>query len=294
MSKKRVANDSMLSIGFSFCMNSGRIKFRDSEQRLSPTNMKILFCLLKNSETVVSRAEIFDIVWPNQEISDDTLTRALSDIRTSLKNMSGRNDLIETYPKRGYCWMHAIDVNCELIENAPSYPRKIKNEMEKSNTSRYGSLLTVSTWLVGGLLALWFMSMVVLWSLHKLIQPDLVRVAVIPMQIERDEDANLRLRLNEVLKRAILKTDKIRYLSDLTSQSGGGKPYPYLSREFAAQWVIEVQLKKNNQNVKFTLTLVDAKTAIVYDTLSTNAKNKPEELSSFVDEFVALIPVRID
>ena len=294
MPNKKSPKDSMLSLGFSFCMNSGRIKFRGSEQRLSPTNMKILFCLLEHAETVVSRAEIFDAVWPNQEISDDTLTRALSDIRATLKNMSDRSDLIETYPKRGYRWMHSIDANSALMENVSSHPKQTASKMEKSDTSPYGSLLTVSIWLVGGVLALWLMSMIVLWSLDKLIQPDLVRVALIRTQNKPDENDNLRLQLDEALKRAILKTDKIRYLSDLTSQSGAGKTYPYLSREFSAEWVIEVKLRQNHQNTKLTLTLVDAKTAIVYDTLSTNLENKPEEISRFVNAFVALIPVRKD
>ena len=279
-------NNRVLSAGFSFCANSGRIAFQDCEQKLNPTNMKVLFCLLENSEKVMSRTELFNVVWPNQEISDDTLTRALSDIRALLKNMSGQTNLIETYPKRGYGWMHSVDAESEN-HSKPA----INSKVNADNGSRW-TLLEVFIWMMGGLLALWLMSVVALWSLDKLIQPDLVRVALIQMQSESDKNVKLKLQLDETLKRAILKTDKIRYLSDLTSQSGAGKPYPYLSREFSAQWVIEVQLRKNLQNIKLTLTLVDAKTAIVYDTISTNLDTKLEGLSGFVDAFVALIPIK--
>ena len=281
-------NNSVLSAGFSFCAITGRVKFRDCEQKLNPTNTKVLFCLLENSAKVISRSELFSTVWPNQEISDDTLTRALSDIRTLLKNMSGETNLIETYPKRGYGWMHSVDAESE------SYSKPAINTKDNVDNGRRWTLREVFLWTVGGLLTLWLMAVVALWSLDKLIQPDLVRVALIQLQSKPDESAKLQLQLDEMLKQAILKTNKIRYLSDLTSQSGAGKPYPYLSREFLAQWVIEVQLRKNHQNIKLTLTLVDAKTAIVYDTLSTNVEDKPKGLTTFVDEFVALIPVKND
>jgi DNA-binding winged helix-turn-helix (wHTH) protein len=73
--------------------------------RLGLVKMKVLEALIARAGDVVSRNDLFKAVWKNQVVSDDALTRCIADIRCELKALSGRDDWIETLPKRGYRWL---------------------------------------------------------------------------------------------------------------------------------------------------------------------------------------------
>jgi len=79
-------------------------QLRDGEQclRLEPRLMQILVLLADNQGAVVSRQQIFDSVWPNQEVSDQTLDSALSRLRSRLGDDSRSPTYIQTVPKKGY------------------------------------------------------------------------------------------------------------------------------------------------------------------------------------------------
>jgi DNA-binding winged helix-turn-helix (wHTH) protein/TolB-like protein len=91
-----------------FLIEQGKVVSNDSEARLTPINMKVLHALLNSEGEVMSRANLFDIVWGEQQVSDDSLTRSISDIRQQLKRLSPNVVFIETIPKRGYRWKQSI------------------------------------------------------------------------------------------------------------------------------------------------------------------------------------------
>ena len=64
--------------------------------------MKILEILIQANGNVVSRNDLFDGVWPNQEISDQTLASGISRLRASLGDDPKQPRFIETIPKKGY------------------------------------------------------------------------------------------------------------------------------------------------------------------------------------------------
>lgn len=64
--------------------------------------MGVLLALTDAAGQVVSRQSIFDRVWPNQVVSDDVLTNAISTLRRHLGDDRRHHRFIETVPKRGY------------------------------------------------------------------------------------------------------------------------------------------------------------------------------------------------
>src|SRR5690606_36102850 len=76
--------------------------------RLGIVKMKVLEALIARAGDVVSRGDLFTAVWKNQVVGDDALTRCIADIRSELKALSGRDDWIETLPKRGYRWLGTV------------------------------------------------------------------------------------------------------------------------------------------------------------------------------------------
>lgn len=70
--------------------------------RLEPKVMNVLAVLASADGEVVSRQALLDEVWPNQVVTDDVLTTAISTLRRHLGDDPRQSRFIETVPKRGY------------------------------------------------------------------------------------------------------------------------------------------------------------------------------------------------
>src|SRR5262245_33046576 len=67
---------------------------------LRPKSFEVLRYLLEHPGRVVSKDEVMTAVWPNTTVSDESLTRCVSDVRRALGD--GQQHIIKTVPRRGY------------------------------------------------------------------------------------------------------------------------------------------------------------------------------------------------
>jgi TolB-like protein/tetratricopeptide (TPR) repeat protein len=67
---------------------------------LRPKSFDVLRYLIENADRLVSKGEIMQAVWRNVAVTDESLTRCISDIRLALGDDSQR--IIKTIPRRGY------------------------------------------------------------------------------------------------------------------------------------------------------------------------------------------------
>ncbi len=67
-----------------------------------PKLMDVLSCLMHANGQVVSRDELINCVWPRVVVNEEVLTRAISELRTLLGDISRERRYIATIPKRGY------------------------------------------------------------------------------------------------------------------------------------------------------------------------------------------------
>jgi TolB-like protein/DNA-binding winged helix-turn-helix (wHTH) protein len=70
--------------------------------RLEPKVMEVLCALAGRPGEVISRQELIDQVWGVEHGADESLTRAVSLLRSVLNTDKGLHSVIETIPKRGY------------------------------------------------------------------------------------------------------------------------------------------------------------------------------------------------
>lgn len=74
----------------------------DSRQ-LEPRLMRLLCLLAASADAVVTREDIINSLWPRVVVNENSLTRAISDLRRVLTPAGDkRSTLIQTIPKRGY------------------------------------------------------------------------------------------------------------------------------------------------------------------------------------------------
>lgn len=64
--------------------------------------MSVLLCLAAANGETVSRSELFDTVWPGGEVSDDTLTKCVVELRKAFNDTARDSRVIETIPKMGF------------------------------------------------------------------------------------------------------------------------------------------------------------------------------------------------
>jgi DNA-binding winged helix-turn-helix (wHTH) protein/TolB-like protein len=251
--------------------------------RLGPVNMQVLITLLESSGQVVRRSVIFDRVWTNQIISDDTLTRCISDLRTQLRVFSEFSDAIETLPKRGYRWTPEVKLQYQSLPIQKIIEPDISSEPK---TWRHYLILGSI-----GIVFLLLLSTSVLWITEQIIRPDLIRVALLPIQVHQDtpsQDTGKQKAqsLDELLRVQLLATDKLRFLSNSAIQQRPENPFPYFTRQFGTQWIIEGNIRPVDEKLRVSLDLVDARTAMVSFNLTQEIENTPEALKAFSQEFV--------
>ena len=73
-----------------------------AEKRLEPRLSKLMNLLLINQGNFVSRRELIDDMWPDAVVSEQSLTRAVADLRKFLYTNYPVPPVIETASKQGY------------------------------------------------------------------------------------------------------------------------------------------------------------------------------------------------
>jgi predicted ATPase len=86
---------------------------------LEPKVMDVLVFLARQSGETISREELLRTVWPNTFVSDDALTRCISELRRVFEDDAREPHFIETIPKRGYRVVASVEFVSEQSIPAP-------------------------------------------------------------------------------------------------------------------------------------------------------------------------------
>jgi adenylate cyclase len=87
--------------GFAFDPTCGVISRPGGDEiRLRPQSTEVFQYLLDRAQRVVGREEILQTIWPDVEVTEQSITQCVSDIRRALG--AGGSELLRTLPKRGY------------------------------------------------------------------------------------------------------------------------------------------------------------------------------------------------
>jgi DNA-binding winged helix-turn-helix (wHTH) protein len=265
------------SAGLLINISTGEVAGPSGQLRLSPVNSRVLNALLQEAEKAVSRQQLFDRVWPNQVVSDDALTRSISDLRSQLKSLSTTEPLIETIPKVGYRWKPALETDGQVL-----------NDSKPNKTTFWAQNLKP-------MLVALVILMLLLWSLLGWLyygaQTNSMPLIILPTAYSQDnQSANTAIKTDvaDCLKQAVMQHDDMQYLSSYALDSHAGSPFPYYSHEFGVRWFIESQLSQTAEQRSLTLNLIDARTALVMYSQQ-HLFNQDIELEAHCQNFIAFV-----
>lgn len=101
---------------------------------VSPKAMEVLVCLVHHAGQVVSKDEIFRVVWAETFVSDDSLTQCIVELRRAFHDNAREPTVIKTISKRGYLLLLPALWDAE---EKPTNPDEASSEApgEQSETS---------------------------------------------------------------------------------------------------------------------------------------------------------------
>jgi TolB-like protein/DNA-binding winged helix-turn-helix (wHTH) protein len=74
----------------------------DERVHVKPKAMAVLLHLAERPGETISRADLFDVVWPGSAVSDDVLTQCIVELRKAFHDPARHPHVIETIPKVGF------------------------------------------------------------------------------------------------------------------------------------------------------------------------------------------------
>jgi TolB-like protein/Tfp pilus assembly protein PilF len=113
----------MLRFG-NVALDVDRALLRDSkgaEVALRPKSLDLLLELARNPGRIISRDELFDAVWPNVTVTEDSIAQCVREVRRAIGDPEGR--ILRTIVKRGYCL--DIEVQSDPSIAAPDPVRSV-------------------------------------------------------------------------------------------------------------------------------------------------------------------------
>jgi Tol biopolymer transport system component/DNA-binding winged helix-turn-helix (wHTH) protein len=138
--------------------------FRGTEEvPLEPKSLRLLLYLIENPGRVVGKEELMQAIWQNTFVGDNSLTRAVAQIRKSLGDDAKHGRYIETVPKLGYRFIVAPEKDGRQPVTVVANPRR--------SPIVWASL--VATALVAGGIAA--------WSLRPKVKPPAEPLTAVPL-----------------------------------------------------------------------------------------------------------------
>lgn len=99
---------------------AGIVQCGDQRLHVEPKVMDVLQCLARRAGEVVTRDDLMSSVWGGTVVTDDVLTRCISELRTLLGDTDRERRFIRTIPKRGYSLIAPVRLRRDEAVDAPT------------------------------------------------------------------------------------------------------------------------------------------------------------------------------
>ena len=87
---------------FEVVPNQHLIVHKGEETSINPRTMGVLMCLVEHQGEYLSTQELFDQIWPANHVSDNSVYKAINELRVVFGDTAEKPRFIESRPRRGY------------------------------------------------------------------------------------------------------------------------------------------------------------------------------------------------
>lgn len=219
--------------------------------KLEPKAMDLLVVLAAADGQLVSRDDIFSMVWKNQIIADHVLYNLIANLRKIFEDDPHKPTCIVTVPKRGY----RLGQQVQQLQEPPA----------KTKKSKWQTLTNVCAGLViFGIMAYWINKPADQTSAppaEVVLQPS---IAVLPFDVY-DAEPNLSYFADGLSEEIIHQLTTIPELAVVSRTSsfafrGKGLDIKAIANKLDSQFVLEGSIRKSAEQLKVTIQLIKAQT----------------------------------
>jgi TolB-like protein/DNA-binding winged helix-turn-helix (wHTH) protein/Tfp pilus assembly protein PilF len=217
--------------------------------RLEPKIMQVLLALAERPGEVVSKEQIFRRVWPDTFVSDEVLTRSISELRKAFEDNPREPTYIQTIPKGGYRLVAPVNLPPEI--GSPPGASRPNRKMWSFGIAAAVALVTIGAFF-------YFRRHEQSQSAH----PQITSLAVLPLANLSGDAAQdyfadgmtdeLTTRLSGIRAlRVISRTSAMRY-------KGTGKTPSEIARELNVDALVAGSVVRSGDRVRISAQLVQA------------------------------------
>jgi DNA-binding winged helix-turn-helix (wHTH) protein/Flp pilus assembly protein TadD len=94
----------------------------DEALDLTPKLLDLLFFFLERPQTLVTKEQLLDGVWPGANVTENALAQAISELRDALGDVPASPTYIKTIARRGYRFVAAVDAGTSSASVPPPGP----------------------------------------------------------------------------------------------------------------------------------------------------------------------------
>jgi len=237
--------------------NLNSISSNGTTARLEPKVMGVLVCLASHSGEPVSKEAIIKAVWPDTFVSDDVLTRSISELRRVFQDDPRESRFIQTIPKRGYRLVTEVE---SLNGKEPGSPRVAVIETGRSAAHR-----TLAAWIAISLALL--AGMLITFKAGKLGArvfggPAIHSLAVLPLKNLSDDPSQkyFAAGMTEELITDLSQISALKVISRTSSDiyENAHKSLPEIARELNVDAIVEGSVVRSGNRVRITAQLIYA------------------------------------
>src|SRR4030095_5653636 len=244
---------------------------RTGERALELKVVAVLAELMHRPGEVVTRQQLLDRVWPGLVVTDDALTRCISELRHALGDDRQKPRYLATLPKRGYRLLVIPEpAHLPASQAAPRVapPPDISSPVPSPTVQRAdataGRPRHVHVYVGAALVALATLALVAAWRWAAMPKA-LPSVAIVPFSSGTDTAAETRYfaeGLAEELLNALVRVKGLQVASRSSSFAGADAANDPLAtgRALGVDAVLTGTLRRTEGRVRLNAELIDART----------------------------------
>jgi DNA-binding winged helix-turn-helix (wHTH) protein/TolB-like protein len=265
----------------------GVIEGESTSQRLEPVTMNVLLALVKRAGEVVTRDEVITVVWKNQEVKDDSLTRCISELRAVFGDDPKSPQYIETIPKRGY----------RLVAPIGNAKGRLTGKIPQPGAFWVGRLATGRVVLVTTLTLL--VAAIGFNWVAGFKSFDARRIAVMPLLDFRSTAATDQTAMSVAhgLRESLALNSQLRVVPTRTTVvlADEALSIRQIASELDARWIVEGSLRSGKPGLILGLNLIDGQDEYnIYARRYTLSPDDEEAILGSLESFTAQVVVTID
>lgn len=236
---------------------------RESEDiELRQKSFSVLLYLVRNAGRLVAKGELMGFAWPDVVVTDDALTKCISDIRAALGDTG--QTIVKTVPRRGYIFTESVAesrAEPETVGPEPGAAATAGTAQNEASPPKPSRRLLVSAALLlmacGGLLTFWSFTRMASSA------PGPASIAVLSFSgVEGDAGRKyLGDGLSEDVTTALSRFSGLTVIAPNSALSYRDSPRDVkaIASELGVRYVLDGTLRQDGQQMVVTVRLIDGR-----------------------------------